>query len=299
MTVRHSVRSVLGTLLLCAALTGSARAQSYTQTWTFDQTTTGQNVSWTSPTAVFPTASIFDTSYQITKLEVKVKYLFFTLGPFDVTSQVPPDQLAGGGPIPGPAPITIFDNTITYPDPPAAPTVSAHITSGMNAGGFGTFSATNIVLGTATIDLGPPFGSQTVQLVSIRIVGSLTIHSTWFDLHQPLAGTHGAPLLVPSGPLVAGELMALELSNALPGGSAFLVVGFANLNAPLKGGILGPSPDIIIVGLPIDVSGSFTLPAIWPTGLPANFSLYFQEWFADAGGPQGFAASNTIRGVTP
>src|SRR5262249_18672863 len=125
---------LLSAAVLCAALAAPLRAQSFAQTWTFDESTTGQNISWTAPTAVFPSATVFNTTYQITKVLVTVKYLFIPLT-LDVTNQVPPDQLAGGGPIDGPAPITIFDSTITYPDPPAAPALTAHITSGMNAGG--------------------------------------------------------------------------------------------------------------------------------------------------------------------
>jgi hypothetical protein len=140
---------------------------------------------------------------------------------------------------------------------------------------------------------------QTVQVLSIRVAGSLTIHSTWFDLHQPLPGSNGAPLLVGSGPLTGGEPMALELTSGPSFGIGHLVLGFSLLNAPLKGGNLGPNPSVIVSGLPLDVTGSYTLSALWPTGIPAGFSLYFQEWFADPGGVQGFAASNTLRGVTP
>jgi hypothetical protein len=34
-------------------------------------------------------------------------------------------------------------------------------------------------------------------------------------------------------------------------------------------------------------------------GLPADFSVFLQEWIADAGGPVGFAATNALRAVTP
>jgi len=299
MNLLRPVRSVPVLLLLAAALGGPARAQSFTQTWTFDETTTGQNIAWTSPTAVFPSASVFDTSYTLTKVEVKVLYLGFLNFTIDVTNQVPPEQLTGGGPIAGPAPITIFDDVLQYPAPPDPASVSAHVSTGMNAGGFGTFTATDVVLGNATIDLGPPLGMQTVTIKSIRVAGSLTIHSTWFDLAQPLPGSNGPPLLVGSGPLIGGQPMALEISSAKSFGIGHMIVGFSLLNAPLKGGNLGPNPNVIVTGLPIDITGSFTLSAAWPTGVPANFSLYFQEWLADSGGVHGFAASNTIRGVTP
>ena len=37
-----------------------------------------------------------------------------------------------------------------------------------------------------------------------------------------------------------------------------LVVGFSELAAPFKGGVLVPNPDIVIAGLPTDGAGSWT-----------------------------------------
>jgi hypothetical protein len=40
-----------------------------------------------------------------------------------------------------------------------------------------------------------------------------------------------------------------------------------------------------------------TLPAAWPPFLPTGFTLWSQFWWKDAGGAQGWAASNGLRGV--
>jgi len=272
--------------------------EAHAATWTFDQTTSGQDINWTSPTAVDPSASVYNTTYAISTVAVTVKFLNIPFGPFDVTNQIPPEQLAGGGAIPGPGPITIFSDTLAYPAPPAAPSVAALVSSGMNAGGFGFFSATNVVLGTLLVDLGFPFGMQNVQITSIRIAGSLTIHATWFDEGHAKSGTGGEPLLTGAGTLVGGESMTLALSGALPGGTAYMVIGLSALHAPLKGGVLVPAPNFVLP-LPIDAFGEIVLTAPWPTGLPADVSLYFQDWIPDPLGLQGFAASNGLRGVTP
>ncbi len=81
----------------------------------------------------------------------------------------------GSGGVPGPAPITIFDESITFPDPPDPPAVSAQVTIGLDAAGFGTLAATDVVLGTFVIDLGRPFGEQEVDITSLRIAGTITI----------------------------------------------------------------------------------------------------------------------------
>ncbi len=266
--------------------------------WTFDQTTSGQDIHWAAPTSVEPGASIYDTTYAISTVAVTVKFLNIPFGPFDVTDQIPPEQLAGVGPIPGPAPITIFSDLLAYPALPAAPSVAALVTSGMDAGGAGFFSATNVVLGTLLVDLGFPFGQQNVQITSIRIAGSLGLHATWFDQGHATPGSDGEPLLAGSGTLVGGEEMSLELSGALPGGTTFLVIGFTEVDSPVKGGVLVPAPDILLT-LPIDAFGQLVLSGPWPTGLPGDMSLYFQHWIPDPLGSHGFAASNGLRGVTP
>jgi hypothetical protein len=267
-------------------------------TWTFDQTTSGQDIQWVSPTAVDPGASVYDTSYAISAVTVTVSFIGIPFGPIDVTNQIPPEQLAGTGPIPGPAPITIFSDTLAYPAPPEPPSVAALVSSGLDATGHGFFSATNVVLGTLLVNLGFPFGTQSVQITSIRIAGSLTIHATWFDLGHALSGTGGEPLLQGAGTLAGGEPMSLSLSGALPGGTAFLVIGFAALQAPLKGGVLVPSPDIVLP-LTIDAFGELVLSAPWPAGLPGDLAIHFQHWIPDPVSLKGFAASNGVRGVTP
>ncbi len=268
-------------------------------TWTFDQTTSGGDINWTSPTSVDAGASVYNTAYKITTVAVTVKFLNIPFGPFDVTNQIPPEQSMGGGPIDGPAPFTIISDMLTYPLPPDPPSISALVTSGMNAGGFGFFSATGVTLGTLSVNLGFPFGTQNVQITSIRIAGSLTIHATWFNEGFALAGELGDPLLTGAGTLVGAEVMSLDLTSARPSASAFLLLGFTAINAPLKGGILVPSADIILGPFPTDVNGDLLLGSTWPSGLPSDLALHYQYWIPDAAGVKGFAASNALRSVTP
>jgi hypothetical protein len=312
----HS-RSVAAAFACAALVAGHASAQSasasgagiapgpgvpvgaHSATWTFDQTTTGQDIHWVSPTSVPASASVFNTDYAISSVKVTVQYIGITFGPFDVTDQIPPEQLAGGGAIGGPAPITIMSEMLAYPAPPEPPSVAALVTTGLDAGGFGFFDATNVVLGSLQVNLGFPFGTQTVQIKSVRITGALTIHATWFDLGDALAGIGGEPLLTGAGTLVGGEPMTLELTDARPGGSAFLVIGFTTIHAPLKGGVLVPAANLVLAGLPIDAFGGLSLTAPWPLGVPPDVTLTFQHWIPDPAGVEGFAASNGLSGVTP
>jgi hypothetical protein len=119
------------------------------------------------------------------------------------------------------------------------------------------------------------------------------------DLGNGLAGTNGLPVLAGSGTLAPLTPIGLLLTNALPSSSSTLIVGLSALNAPFKGGVLVPNPDVMLFALPVGPSGALALNGTWPNGIPANFSFYFQHWIVDAGGPAGLAASHGVKGTTP
>lgn len=121
----------------------------------------------------------------------------------------------------------------------------------------------------------------------------------WIDLGQGLAGTHGAPLLLGNGALVADSEVDLALSNALALAPATLIIGLSNLSAPFKGGVLVPNPLLLIGGLLTDAAGTLELSGTWPSGAPAGFTTYYQHWIIDPIGPVGLAASNGLSGTTP
>ena len=116
---------------------------------------------------------------------------------------------------------------------------------------------------------------------------------TWTDNGNDLAGSYGPPALQPSGTANPGTPMTLAASNALENAPAILVIGVAQVNSPLGGGILGPSTDFPIFGLLSSPLGELNLTFNWPAGLPSGASLYFQYWFQDAGAAQGLAATTT------
>ncbi len=121
----------------------------------------------------------------------------------------------------------------------------------------------------------------------------------WADLGFGLAGVSGVPQFVGKGTLIAGDVLALALTNAKPGSSAALLVGVSAIHAPFKGGTLVPAPDLLIAGLPIDGAGAQKLTLIGPAGLPSGATLWMQEWVIDPAGPSGFSASNAITATTP
>ncbi|MGQ0553772.1 MAG: FG-GAP repeat protein [Planctomycetota bacterium] len=137
----------------------------------------------------------------------------------------------------------------------------------------------------------PVFGNNSGAAYAY-VVGS----GSFIDLGNGLAGNH-APLLTGSGCLVAGANFSLSVTGLPAAATTYIVVGFAPLFAPFKGGIMGPSIDLIV---PIGTgAGSLLLPATAPPGIPSGASIYVQSWTPDAGGPVGFDATNVLQCLFP
>ena len=156
------------------ALTAAATTLAGTpEIWNFDLSTGGEDVFWTSPTAVDPNAFRYDATYELTSVIATVSFLG---SPFqvDVTDDIDPELRMGMDSAAGPAPIVLVDEFIVSPPPPEAPSVAATIRIELDAMGFGQASATDVVLGTVTQNI-PPFGNVTVPLTNIAISGTIAV----------------------------------------------------------------------------------------------------------------------------
>lgn len=141
--------------------------------WTFDLASSGDDVFWTSPSAVNPGAALYQASHQITLVEVDVTFIGIPFNNIDVTGQLPPELLAGSGSTPGPAPIVLIDQPVQYPGPPDPVCLAAHIVISLDAAGSGQAQMTGVDLGQCQLDLG--FGTVTVNLQGVRVVGQIAV----------------------------------------------------------------------------------------------------------------------------
>jgi len=130
----------------------------------------------------------------------------------------------------------------------------------------------------------------------VRVVRSL---GDYVPLGNALPGTNGVPVLTARGSFVGASTVSFDLGNGLPGVSAILVLGLSRIDRPLLGGVLVPSPDLVVQGLPISNMGTAAWPIICPLGLFTGFTVYLQYWFPDQGAVQGYAASNALRATAP
>ena len=129
--------------------------------------------------------------------------------------------------------------------------------------------------------------------------GMLTFFETRYKdasfhlLGNGLGGTNGIPTLRGSGDLVDDGPYSIELTGALENATAGLFLGLSQLGVPFKGGLLVPSPDVLVI-IPTSNDGEIDINAVWPAGVTGG-ELWLQYWIQDPGGVYGFAASNGIK----
>jgi len=118
----------------------------------------------------------------------------------------------------------------------------------------------------------------------------------FINLGNGLAG-NSAPVLTGSGSLAAAGNFLLKMTGLPTFTTTYLVVGHATLLAPFKGGIMGPTVDLVI---PVGTAmGTVVQPATTPPGIPSATSIYMQSWTPDAGGPAGVDATNVMQCLFP
>jgi hypothetical protein len=79
----------------------------------------------------------------------------------------------------------------------------------------------------------------------------------------------------------------------------WFVVGLSRIDQPFKGGVLVPSPDIILGPVVSDGFGSVTLTGIWPDGVPIGTEVVIQSWVSGHLAVDPFEDSQGLVAVTP
>jgi hypothetical protein len=120
----------------------------------------------------------------------------------------------------------------------------------------------------------------------------------WSTLGGGKAGSGGVqPAIWGGGPMTAGSLNELSVRGAPPFATSILVLGLGTLYAPLKGGVLIPSADVLLDLPPAGPDGALTVPFVWPVGFPPGVPIFLQAWVFDGGASFGLSASNGEQGV--
>ncbi|MBI5865782.1 MAG: hypothetical protein HZB38_15020 [Planctomycetes bacterium] len=160
--------------ILASAVLASGAAVAGPVTWSYDISTTGQDVFWNSPSAADPAAAEYDFVSTVTRVDATVQYSVFPPVTVDITGQIPPEYLSSSGTLYGPPPHTIVNQHVLFPHPPDPIAVAGDLLVTMDASGFGHVSFTNIQFGTYQMNL-PPFGYVTVTIRGLRVRGTVQV----------------------------------------------------------------------------------------------------------------------------
>ncbi len=129
-----------------------------------------------SSTSVDANAAQYDYAYEITYVALDVVFAGQVIGPIDVTGDIDPELLVGSGNESGPPPLTFMDDDLEADgDSDGDVDVAAHLAMELTATGYGSLAVTDVFLGDVTVDLGWPFGEQTVQIDRIYLSGVMAV----------------------------------------------------------------------------------------------------------------------------
>lgn len=113
------------------------------------------------------------------------------------------------------------------------------------------------------------------------------------DLGNAATGSYGLVQLTASGVPVGGGEIAFHIENAERNTVVYYIGGGSRIDLPVLAGVLVPYPDVLFVGT-TDQDGKGTQSFIWPAGLPAEITAYFQALIVDPGAPFGLSFSNAV-----
>ncbi|QDU69369.1 S8 family serine peptidase [Engelhardtia mirabilis] len=107
-----------------------------------------------------------------------------------------------------------------------------------------------------------------------------------------LAGSTGVPNFSLTGLAWPATSVGVRVSGAEAGAAMVQVIGQAQIDLPLLGGVLVPSTELVSTGIFAGPGGDFSTSLSLPAGLAPGLEFFVQYWMTDGGGPQGFAATD-------
>jgi hypothetical protein len=120
----------------------------------------------------------------------------------------------------------------------------------------------------------------------------------WTDLGGGTVGVEGPPKLIGKGTLLGASHAAVRLTEAPPLAPMLVWVSLDPTPFPAIGGTVHAFPFTTQLLVFSDIKGDFHGTTIWPVGLPAGTSVWFQFILQDLTVPDGLTLSNGLRATT-
>jgi hypothetical protein len=119
----------------------------------------------------------------------------------------------------------------------------------------------------------------------------------WCDLGGGIAGAAGLPTLTGAGTINLVVPPTLTLRDFAANAPGVLIVGAAEINVPLFGGTLVPSPDVALAVF--GTSSEIVHDASWLANLTPGTEVWFQAAFLDGAAVHDVAASDAVKVAVP
>jgi len=140
-----------------------------------------------------------------------------------------------------------------------------------------------------------PGDTWLAQWTASDAFGLTSTPSPWRNLGYELQGVNQMPELLGAGPLTDGSMNSLQLVNSAQSAMSALFVSTRGTPISFKGGKLLPYLYGWQLILPTDGNGGYSLPFIWPSGVPAGLEIFLQQATVDPAAVQGISLSNALR----
>jgi hypothetical protein len=121
----------------------------------------------------------------------------------------------------------------------------------------------------------------------------------WDDLGGGTVGVSGLVTASGSGPLTAGSLNSLTVTDAAPLQPMLAWISLNPTPFNALGGTVHAYPFNAQLLLFTNASGDFSATAPWPMGIPSGTKVWFQFIVQDFSVPHGLTLSNGLLATTP
>jgi len=156
-------------------LIGCALAGGDSEVWPWSMETSGEDVYWESPNGIRTDAQTYYVEQIVETALVTVEYFGIEFGPIDASDQIPDEFYNDTAE--GPCPAAFGTEWYITPEPPEPVTISFDTTTDLYEDGVCGLLMHNITLGTASYDLGWPFGTVTVTLTHLEYQGFINMNA--------------------------------------------------------------------------------------------------------------------------
>ncbi len=157
--------------------------------WDFAISTSGENVLWTGPSLLDTGGQYYEMLYTVQSAFVNVEYVGIEFGPIDVTGMIPAENIVTWQPEQAPMPIDFDWHNVRAPAGADPPSLAYDWIVEVNEKGVVVWRGENLYLGEAEYDLGWPWGTVTVQIVSGNINANLDIQEVFNPCYADVDGS--------------------------------------------------------------------------------------------------------------